>query len=160
MPTKFSGARSALCELHDLCHPEEDYREVDHVTDQEWFYLLSMSWNFACGEGLISSRRTRSIPGRAFQFGQHIWICDTVKPINFHCARLELAKISHVLHAADNRLCSHPKRSCGAGIHRNHDICGAECSRTLQDIRRYFEEEQHQQQSQQQPQLLQLLPHL
>ncbi|XP_002983169.2 truncated basic helix-loop-helix protein A [Selaginella moellendorffii] len=83
MPTKFSGARSALCELHDLCHPEEDYREVDHVTDQEWFYLLSKSWNFACGEG---------IPGRAFQFGQHIWICDTVKPINFHCARLELAK--------------------------------------------------------------------
>ncbi|EFJ08669.1 hypothetical protein SELMODRAFT_131324, partial [Selaginella moellendorffii] len=78
--------RKVLRELHDLCHPEEDLREVEHVTDQEWFYLLSMSWNFPCGEG---------IPGRAFQFGQHIWICDTVKPINFQCARLELAKVTY-----------------------------------------------------------------
>ncbi|XP_024517245.1 transcription factor bHLH13-like [Selaginella moellendorffii] len=144
MPTKFSGARSALCELHDLCHPEEDYREVDHVTDQESFYLLSKSWNFACGEG---------IPGRAFQFGQHIWICDTVKPINFHCARLELAKSAGI-----QTIVCVPTRNGVVELGSTEIV--NECSRTLQDIRRYFEEEQQQQQSQQQPRLPQLLSHL
>ncbi|KAL8541011.1 hypothetical protein ACS0TY_002336 [Phlomoides rotata] len=56
---------------------------LDKVTDAEMFFLSSMYFSFARGEGG---------PGRCFRSGKHLWLSDAFKSSVDYCVRSFLAK--------------------------------------------------------------------
>ncbi|KAH6756589.1 hypothetical protein C2S53_002006 [Perilla frutescens var. hirtella] len=78
--------KRVLQKLHILFggSEEESYAfGLDKVTDAEMFFLASMYFSFARGEGG---------PGRCFGSGEHVWLTDALKSPVDYCARSFLAK--------------------------------------------------------------------
>lgn len=58
---------------------------LDKVTDAEMFFLASMYFSFAKGEGG---------PGKCFGSGKHFWFSDALKSCTDYCVRSYLAKLA------------------------------------------------------------------
>lgn len=78
--------KRVLQKLHILfggCEEESYAFGLDKVTDAEMFFLASMYFSFARGEGG---------PGKCFGSGEHVWLTDALKSPVDYCVRSFLAK--------------------------------------------------------------------